>query len=47
VMEESWWGQPSSKGCPLCNKGNGVKICQKCWKAYTHDLWICEMKVCI
>jgi hypothetical protein len=27
-----------SKGCPLCNKGKGVKVCQKCWKTYTHDL---------
>jgi hypothetical protein len=29
----------TSKGCPLCtNNGKGIKICQKCWKTYTHDL---------
>ena len=31
-------GSTSSKGCPLCNKGKGIEICQKCWKTYTHDL---------
>jgi hypothetical protein len=28
----------TSKGCPLCNNGKGVKVCQKCWKTYTPDL---------
>jgi hypothetical protein len=37
----------TSKGCPLCNKDKWVKVCQKCWKTDTHDLWVCEMKVCI
>jgi hypothetical protein len=23
-------GSSTSKGCPLCNKGKGTKICQKC-----------------
>jgi hypothetical protein len=25
-------------GCPLCNMGEGVRVCPKCWKTYTHDL---------
>jgi hypothetical protein len=28
----------TSKGCPQCKQGRGVKVCIECWKSYTHDL---------